>query len=40
METSSMNDLETQAARLAKRYLELGGTRRAKIDDNVVGIRQ
>ncbi|HSX73619.1 hypothetical protein AB3G45_16605 [Shinella sp. S4-D37] len=31
---------QTTAASLAAEYLRLGGSRRAKIDDNHVGVRQ
>jgi hypothetical protein len=32
--------LETDAAKLAKQYLSLGGKRRSKLDDNLVSTRQ
>src|SRR5262245_88133 len=35
-----MEELKTEAAKLAEEYMRLGGTRRAKIDDNIVGIRK
>ncbi|MGO4440936.1 hypothetical protein [Rhizobium sp. RAF56] len=35
-----MDDLKTEAAKLAEEYVRLGGTRRAKIDDNIVSIRK
>jgi hypothetical protein len=35
-----MSDLETPTKKLAEAYLELGGTRRAKLDDNIVDTRQ
>jgi hypothetical protein len=35
-----MNELKTEAAKLADEYLRLGGTRRAKIDDNIVSVRK
>jgi len=35
-----MTDLETPSRKLASRYLELGGTRRAKLDDNIVDTRK
>jgi hypothetical protein len=31
---------ETNALKLAQQYLALGGTRRSKIDDNTVDVRQ
>ena len=31
---------QTTTARLAAEYLRLGGSRRAKIDDNRIGVRQ
>jgi ABC-type hemin transport system ATPase subunit len=34
-----MEKLETEASRLAKHYLRLGGTRKAIIDDNRVSTR-
>ena len=35
-----MDELKTEAARMAEEYLRLGGTRRAKIDDNLVSVRK
>lgn len=35
-----MDDLKTEAAKLAEEYVRLGGTRRAKIDDDIVGVRK
>jgi hypothetical protein len=34
-----MTNLETNAVKLAKHYVELGGRRRAKLDDNIVSTR-
>ena len=31
---------KTQSRKLAERYLELGGKRRSKIDDNITQVRQ
>ncbi len=35
-----MTTPQTNAAQLAADYLKLGGTRRGKLDDNIVGTRQ
>lgn len=35
-----MSDLKTDAARLAEQYVNLGGKRRAKLDDNLVETRK
>jgi hypothetical protein len=35
-----LQNLETDAAKLAKQYLSLGGKRRSKLDDNLVSTRQ
>ena len=32
--------VETDSHRIARRYVELGGQRRAKIDDNITDVRQ
>ncbi|MDE1157118.1 MAG: hypothetical protein PW791_02355 [Neorhizobium sp.] len=34
-----MTELETNALKLARRYVELGGRRRSKLDDNIVSTR-
>lgn len=33
-------EVETDSHRLARRYVELGGQRKAKIDDNITDVRQ
>ena len=35
-----MTDQETSTKKLAMKYLELGGTRRAKLDDNIADVRK
>ncbi len=35
-----MSELETHAASLVRKYVQLGGTRRAKLDDNIVDTRK
>jgi hypothetical protein len=39
-ETSKLDDEKTPSLKLAEEYLGLGGTRRAKVDDNIVSTRK
>lgn len=39
-ETGKPDDEKTPSLKLAEEYLSLGGTRRAKVDDNIVSTRK
>lgn len=39
-EASQLDDEKTPSLKLAEEYLSLGGTRRAKVDDNIVSTRK